>query len=222
MREQFDVILASLDSSWQLVVAYLPRLLAALLVLTVGWLLARASRWAVERFSRLIHADTAAERTGVENFLLRGGVRFTAVTLLGQATYWGVLLLFAIAAFNLVGLTIGPDAMTRAGDYLPHVAAALLVLVVGSLGARLIRGLAEAYLNNMGAKSTTSISLLIHGALLTLVGILALEQLGLSLTLLTSAFQLAFGGLCLGLAIAFGLGGRNWAEAILERTRNGR
>jgi hypothetical protein len=56
--------------------------------------------------------------------------------------------------------------------------------------------------------------------LLGFVAILALEQLGIDVSLLSSAFQLAFGGLCLGLALAFGLGGRAWAESILDRTRN--
>ncbi len=222
MQGQFDVILDSLHTSWLLVAEYFPRLLAAMLVLTIGWLLARAGRWVVERLFRLIRLDTAAERTGLEDFLLRGGVRFTAVTLIGQTMYWGILLIFTIAAFNILGLTVGPDVVGQMADYVPHVAAALVVLVVGSLGARFIRGVAEAYLNNMGLKATANIGILIHVALLTFVGILALQQLGLSLDLLSSAFQLAFGGLCLGLALAFGLGGRAWAESILERTRSKR
>jgi hypothetical protein len=222
MHDQLDVILNSLRNSWFFVGEYLPRLIAAMLVLTVGWLLARGARWLLERFFRLIHADTAAERTGIETFLLRGGVRFTAVTLLGQAIYWGVLLIFVIAALNLLGLTVGPDTVDRMAGYVPNVAAALVVLVIGSLCVKLIRGLAEAYLNNIGVKSTANIGLLLQSALLIFVGILALEQLGLSLSLLSTAFQLAFGGLCLGLALAFGLGGRAWAEAILERARNSR
>ena len=222
MQGQFDVILDSLRNSWLLVAEYVPRLLAAMLVLTIGWLLARAGRWLVERLFRLIRLDTAAERSGLEDFLLRGGVRFTAVTLIGQTIYWGILLIFTIAAFNILGLTVGPEAVGQMADYVPHVAAALVVLVVGSLGARFIRGVAEAYLNNMGLKETANIGLLIHAALLTFVGILALQQLGLSLDLLSSAFQLAFGGLCLGLALAFGLGGKAWAESILERTRSRR
>jgi hypothetical protein len=54
-------------------------------------------------------------------------------------------------------------------------------------------------------------------ALATFVVILALEQLGMATALLVSAFQLSFGGLCLGLALAFGFGGRRWAESVLER-----
>lgn len=222
MRDQIDLILDSLQNSWALLTIYLPRLLIATTIFIIGWLLARGARDAIVWLLRLIRLDSAAEHTGFDDFLLRGGVRFTLVTLVGQILYWGVLLIFAVAAFNVLGLTMGPEVVARMADYVPNVAAALVVLVVGSLGARFIRGLAEAYLNNIGVKGTANIGLLVHGALLTFVGILALEQLGLALNLLTSAFQLAFGGICLALALAFGMGGRAWAESILERTRKDR
>lgn len=222
MRDQFDLILGSLQNSWSLVVIYVPRLFVAAVLFTVGWLLARGGRWIVIRLLRLLRVDVAAEETGVDDFLVRGGVRLTVVTLAGQVLYWAVLLTFAVAAFNVVGLTMGPQVMARMADYVPNVAAALVVLVIGSLGARFIRGLAEAYLNNIGVKATANIGLMIHGALLAFVALLALEQLGLAVDLLTWAFLLAFGGLCLALALAFGLGGRAWAESFLERTRTKR
>jgi hypothetical protein len=222
MRDQFALILDSLRSSWLVVLVYLPRLLVATVLLVVGWLFARAVRWLAVRLLRLIRLDAAAEHTGFDDFLIRGGVRFTVVTLIGQALYWSVLLVFIVAAGNLMGLTMGPELTERVASYVPNVAAALVVLVVGTFAARFIRGLAEAYLNNIGVKETANIGLLVHGALLIFVAILALEQLGIATSLLASAFELAFGGFCLTLALAFGLGGRAWAESILERTRTNR
>ena len=222
MRDQFALILDSLHSSWSLVVVYLPRLVVATVLLIIGWLFARAARWMAERVLRLIRIDAAAEHTGFDDFLIRGGVRFTVVTLIGQTLYWFVLMVFIVAAGNLMGLTMGPEAAARLVAYVPNVAAALVVLVVGTFAARFIRGLAEAYLNNVGVKETANIGLLVHGALLIFVAILALEQLGIATSLLASAFELAFGGFCLTLALAFGLGGRAWAESILERTRSNR
>ena len=222
MRDDFGLILDSLRDSWFQIAAFLPRLLVALLLLIIGWLLARGLRWLGVQLLRLIRLDTAAERTGVDDFLLRGGVRFTVVTLVGQIVYWGVLLVFVVAMFSVLGLTMGPDLVYRLTGYVPSVVAALAVLVFGTLIARFIRGLVEAYLNNFGVKSSARIALLVHGTLLAFVGILALEQVGIAVDLLTSAFKLAFGGLCLALALAFGLGGRSWAESILERTRSKR
>ena len=218
MREQFNLILDSLQSSWFQIAAYLPRVLTAIVLLILGWLIARTVQRVVVRLLRLARLEAAAEQTGVDDFLVRGGVRFTVVTLIGEIFYWGLLLIFAVAVFNLIGLTMSPESVTRLTSYVPNVMAALVVLIFGSLGARLIRGLVVAYLGNVGVKGSERIGFLVQAALVAFVVILALEQLRIDVKLLASAFQLAFGGICLALAIAFGLGGRNWAESILERT----
>lgn len=217
MRDEFELILQSLRATAGQVAIVTPRLLVAVILLTAGWLLSKGAQRVVIKVLRWLRLDVAAEHTGVEDFLVRGGVRFTAVTLTGQVVYWGLLLIFALAVFNVLGLGLAPSLLDRLGDYVPNVLAALVVLVFGTLVARFLRGLVEAYLNNIGVKGSANISLLVHGALLTFVGMLALEQLGIDLSLLTSAFQLAFGGLCLALALAFGLGGRGWAEGVLDR-----
>jgi hypothetical protein len=217
MRDEFDLILQSLQTTAQQVAVVTPRLLVAVILLTLGWLLSRGAQRLVVKLLRLLRLDAAAEHTGVEDFLVRGGVRFTAVTLVGQVVYWGLLLIFALAVFNVLGFGFGPTMVDRLADYVPGVLAGLVVLVFGTILARFIRGLAEAYLNNVGVKGATNIAFLVHVALLAFAGMLALEQVGIDLSLLASAFQLAFGGLCLALALAFGLGGRGWAESILER-----
>ncbi|HEX5004568.1 MAG TPA: hypothetical protein VFV65_04590 [Gemmatimonadales bacterium] len=222
MRDEFRLILESLQNSWYQIAAFLPRFLVALVLLILGWLLARGAQWLVVQALRRARLEEAAEHTGLDDFLLRGGVRFTVVTLVGRTIYWGVLLIFSLAVFDLLGMTLGSDLVGRAADYVPNVLAAMVVLVFGSLAARFVRGLAEAYLNNVGVKEASGLGLLVHGAMFSFVIILALEQLGIDVHLLSAAFQLAFGGLCLGLALAFGLGGRAWAESILERTRNKR
>jgi hypothetical protein len=219
MRQDFAVIIDSLQSTWFQVVGFMPRFLIAAALLIIGWILARTTRWLAIRLLRFLRLEAAAERTGVEDFLVRGGVRFTIVTLIGELLYWGLLLVVAVAVLNLIGPSVGPELIRRVGAALPGVGLSLVVLLFGLLVARFVRGLVEAYLNNIGVKGTAGIGLLVHVGLVTFVVILAVEQLGMATTLLVSAFQLAFGGVCLGLALAFGLGGRRWAESVLERKR---
>lgn len=219
MRDEFALILDSLRNSWSQVVAWFPHLVVSLALLLVGWLLARGVQRVVVKLLRLLRLEAAAEQSGVDDFLVRGGVRFTAVTLVGQVVYWGVLLTFTMAVLSVLGLTLGPLLMERLTQFVPNAIVALAVLVFGSMVARFVRGFVEAYLENIGVKSGASIGVLVQGALLVFVAVLALEQLGIGLMLLTSAFQLAFGGLCLALALAFGLGGRDWAASILEKNR---
>jgi hypothetical protein len=73
------------------------------------------------------------------------------------------------------------------------------------------------YLNNIGSKAATVIAALARYAMLAFVVALAFEQLDLRSEILVTGFQIAFGGLCLALALAFGLGGREWAARVLDR-----
>lgn len=220
MQALFEQILDSLQNSLLLVGALFPRLIVAVLLMLVGWLLSRGVERAVVKLLRLLRVEAAAERTGIDDFLVRGGVRFTIVTLTGQVAYWMLLLTFTLAAFNVVGLSVGPDLIERLAGYVPSVVAALATLVFGSMAARFFRGIVAAYLGNVGMQGAAGIGVMVQGALLAFVALQALQLLGIEVGLLTSIFLLAFGGLCLALAIAFGLGGRAWAEKVLEKTRS--
>lgn len=207
----------SLETTWAQVVALSPPLFAAIVFLTLGWILAQLARRLVIRGLRLLRVDVAAERGGVEDFLLRGGVRYTAVTLIGQLVYWGVMLVGVLAVFNLLGVPMESTLFQQVATYLPNLLSALIIIVFGSLLARFVRGAVHTWLNNVGARSGEVVGLLAHVGMLVFVGLLALEQLRIGGQVLISAFQLAFGGLCLALALAFGLGGREWATGVLNR-----
>jgi hypothetical protein len=199
-----------------------PRLVSATLLLIVGWLVARVVRKGLLKLFRLIHLESAAERTGVESFLMRGGVPFTTVTLLGNVVYWVLMLVVALAVFNVLGLQVSAALLDQVSNYLPNLLVALVIVVFGSMLARFVGGVVETYLNNVGVDRAQEIGFLARAALLAFVLTLTLRQLQLAGDILLSAFQLAFGGFCLALALAFGLGGRDWAAGILQRTRKPR
>jgi hypothetical protein len=94
---------------------------------------------------------------------------------------------------------------------------ALLLLVFGSLFARFVRGVSSAYLNNIGLEGSELLSGVAQWAILLFAVSAALEQLAIGGQVLVSAFQISFGALCLALALAFGLGGKEWAARILEK-----
>jgi hypothetical protein len=222
MPRFLDPLLDSLRTTWAQVVEFSPEVIGAFLFLVLGWLLAQLARRLVIRLLRLMRIDVAAERGGVEDFLLRGGVRYTAVTLMGQLVYWSVLLVSVLAVFNLLGLPMSSTLFDQVAGYLPNVLAALIIVIFGSILGRFVRGAVHTWLNNVGAQGGQLAGIMAHAAILVFVAVLALEQLRIGGQVLVSAFQLAFGGLCLALALAFGLGGREWASSVLERTRKNR
>jgi hypothetical protein len=214
---QIEPFVESIRLFWLQFVDILPRVATAFILLTVGWLIARLIRKATIRALKLIRVDLLAEKTGVEDFLLQGGVRYTTVTLIANMLYWFILFTFVLAVLGSMGLTTAADLFSKMLLYIPNVIVALLLLVFGTVFAKFVQGVSFTYLNNIGISGAQIMSTIAQWAVLLFVISAALEQLSIGGQILVSAFQIAFGALCLALALAFGLGGREWAAHILEK-----
>lgn len=215
--EQIDVLLQSLQKFWDQLATILPKLLLSLLLLTVGWIIAKVARKTTIRLLRLLRVDVMAEKSGIEDFLLRGDVKFTTVSLLASLIYWTILFTVMLAVLNSMGLEVAAQLFNKIILYLPNVAVAVIVLIFGAQFAKFIQSVAFTYLSNIGISGAEVISLIAQYSLLFFVFSVALEQLQIGGQILVSAFQIAFGALCLGLALAFGLGGKEWASSVLNR-----
>jgi len=217
MQEQFLTVLESLKRFWMQFAGIVPGLLVGLVLLILGWLVARILRRILIRVLKFIRMDVAAEKAGVEDFLLQGGVRYTAVTLIADLVYWFVLFAVILAVLDSLGLRSASELASEVVQFIPNVVVATLVLMFGALFARFVRGVVFTYLSNVGITGADVISSLAQWALLLFGVSVALEQLAVGVQVIVAAFQIAFGAFCLAIAIAFGLGGKDWAAHILGR-----
>ncbi len=212
-----DTITTQFRVFWAELAVLLPRLAAALAVVFVGWIAAAVVRRVTVRLLRKARVDDVAERAGIDGFLVQGGIRFTAVTIVAWFLYWLLILSALSLAFSIAGVSAADEMLRRTVLYIPKVIVAALIVGFGTLFARVVRGVLSAYLNNVGVEGARAISAIAQYALLVFVVTMALEQLDIGGETLTAAFEMAFGGFCLAFGLAFGLGGRRWAQAILER-----
>ncbi len=219
IMEQASYLLESLRSFWGEISVALPRIIGAILLLTIGWIIAKIIRKATIKILRLMKVDVLAEKSGIEDFLLRGGVKYTTVTILANLVYWSIMFTVTLAVLNSLGLQSAAELFNQIILYIPNVFVAVLVLIFGTLFAKLFKGIAYTWLNNLDIGGSEIVSTIAQYAILIFVVSVALEQLSIGGQILVSAFQLAFGALCLALALAFGLGGRDWAAQILEKFR---
>lgn len=197
--------------------AVLPDLLLAVLLLILGWLLARLVRRGAIRALRAGNVDRMAERLGIDDFLVRGGVEVTTVTLIAGTLYWLILGGVFVALLEALGLPTADLLLARLAAFIPNLILAVGILVFGSLLARVVGGLVFSYLSNIGSVAAEAIGALARYALLTFIVFMAAEQLAIQTTVLVSAFQIAFAAVCLAAALAFGLGGRDWAARVIAR-----
>jgi len=215
--ELLQAFYSSIQQFWLYFREQIPKFIAAVLLLLLGWIIARLIEKSFVKFFRLIKLEEIAEKAGIENFLYRGGVKFTTSTLLAKLVYWFIMFTFTLAVLNSLGLQSAADLFNKMVLYIPNLIVAFIVLLFGTLFAKFAHTASNAYLNNIGMTGAEGMSLVIKYAILIFVASMVLEQLNIGGQILVSGFQIAFGALCFALALAFGLGGKEWASKIIER-----
>jgi len=199
--------------------AFLPRLALALAVLIGGWLLAKAARFAVVKGLRAVNFNVLTERAGLDGFLEQGGIRTDTTGILGALVYWAVVLAALITAFHGLGLPYITDLLHKVVLFLPNVVVALLILAFGAYFARFIATAVSTYCRNLGVGPSDAelLARLAQYAIIAFAVLIALDQMGVGGAIIRESFLIILAGVVLALALAFGLGGRDWAAAILER-----
>lgn len=217
MQQQIDVFVTSIATFWTQLAGFVPQLLAALLLLFLGWILANLVRTAIGKTLDVLKFDELGQKSGIEAFMRQGNISLTLSKLIASLVYWIVLLVVIVTVANSLGLATVSHLFERVAFYIPNVIVAILVLVFGVTIARFINRLVFAYLNNMGVGSALTISTMAEYAVIIFVFFVALEQLQIGTHLLVTAFTIGFGAIGLAFGLAFGLGGKDWAAGVIKR-----
>ena len=99
-----NMLLESVRESLHQVGVFLPRLLLAIVILVVGWVIAKAVRFAVVKALRAINFGVVTEKAGIDHFLKQGGAHIDTVRVLGGLAYWLVILAALMVASNSLDL----------------------------------------------------------------------------------------------------------------------
>lgn len=220
MDTQINLFLTALETFWDQIAIFMPKLLAVLVMILAGWILARVLRAGVKRGLDAVGFGRIAERTGLEALVKQGGVDLSLAGVIAGAIYWLVLLVVAVSAASSLGLDSLASLANKLVLFMPKIVVAVLIMVFGTLLARVVNRIVFAWLNNAKFPGALTVSTGSEYAVQIFALFLALEQIEIGTTLLTVAFTIVFGGLVLALALAFGFGGREWAaERIKDWTR---
>lgn len=215
MQNQVDIFVESLNQFWLQLVIFIPKLLAVIVILFFGWLLAKLARLGVKRLLEATKFDRFAQKSGLEAFMTQGEYNLTLSGIISQVIYWLVILLFVIAGANTLGLNEAATLLQQLAGYLPKIIVAILVVIFGTLLARFINRLVFAWLYSIKFSHALAVSTSAEYGIQILAVFVALEQLGVGMQLLNSLFVIVFGAIFLALAIAFGLGGKDWAAKVI-------
>jgi hypothetical protein len=215
--ESVNVYLEPVRAFLQQVGAFLPRLALAVAVLIAGWLAAKVVKFAVVKALRAINFNVLTERAGMDGFLKQGGIEQDTTDIFGVLVYWLVIFAALVIACNSLGLTYITDLLGQVVVFVPKVLVALVLLAFGAYFAAFIGGAVATYCRNVGIQDGELLGKIAQYAIIVFVVLIALEQMGIGGATIRHSFLIILGGIVLALALAFGIGGRDWAAGLLER-----
>jgi len=201
---------------WDQLATYMPKVVVALFVLLIGWIVALLLSRLVAKFFKLIKLDYWAGKLQIDAFLSDGGIKLNTMQLVEKTIYWILMFCVILLALNALELRGADEVFQRVTGYVPKVIFAIVILVVGAFVGRISQGAVLAYLKNVGVASAELVAKIAQYAIIVTSVVIAVEKLDVS-QVVVNLFQTAFIALCVAFALAFGLGGKEWAAGIINR-----
>lgn len=215
-----DVLVASFQTWWGAFVNFLPNFLGALVVFLIGLIIAAGLALLVSKFINAIKLDKLLAKVGVDKFCERAGWKLNSGKFLGELVRWFIILIFLLAAADILKLTAISSFLQSVVMYIPNIVIAIIIMlaaiIVADFSASLVKGTikgANLYASNF-LSSLTRWIILIFGFLTALI------QLGIGVTIINTIVTGIFAMIAIAGGIAFGLGGKDYAGHLIEEFRN--
>ena len=212
-------LMASLTSAMSLFFAAIPRVIGFAVIIIVGWVLSALLAKDIAALLRKARFNHLAERSGFADFVGKSGADTDSSGMIAAIAKWFVRLIVLVVAFDALGLPAVSEVLRDLLLWLPNLAVALVVLVIGGLAAnavsKLVRGAtAEADLDN-----PDFLAKLASAAVWAFSVVVAVNQIGVATALVNTLFMAVVGAFALALGLSFGLGGRDAAADVIRHWR---
>lgn len=213
-----DVIVASLQQSWAAVAAFAPSFISAILVFLIGWVVAAALGHLVEQVVRALKVDSLLEKLELEKALERGGVKLNSGAFIGALVKWFLVVVFLLAAANILQLDAVSSFLTEVLRYIPNVVVAALILIIAVKVAEVVERATRSSVETMGMRGAF-VGVMARWAIWIFAFSAALIQLGVAAIIVQTFITGLVAMLALAFGLAFGLGGKDAAASFLDRIR---
>lgn len=207
-----DAVASSGTAIMDAVVTYLPSILGAVVLLLAGWVIARLLRAITVRSVLLL--DTLLSRVtrtaGVERLRMA-----RSSTMLGAIVYWVVLLFFVTAATHVLGLQSFTQWLARLLDYLPTLAAGVLIVVAGYVLSRFLADLVQATATRLAPPQRNALARVAQGVVLVTAVLVGADQVGIQVTFIAILVGAIVAAAVGGVTIAVSLGARDYVSNLI-------
>jgi len=214
-----EVFTNSLQGIWYGIANFVPTLLIAIIVFAIGWVLASLVEKIIESVFKTIKVDNALRTAGLDDVMKRTGHPLNSGAFVGSLVKWFIIVVFLIASFDVLGLSqVNAFLKDVVLSYLPQVIVAVLVLMVAVVIGDAMQKLVAASARAAHVKSAHLLGSITKWAIWIFALLVALSQLGIGAGLIQTVVMGVIAGAAIAFGLAFGLGGRDYAATVIERT----
>ncbi len=194
---------------------FLPSFLGALVIFFFGLVLAKWSKALIVKILSAIKLDKLLRKGGLDSYLKKAEVRVKAEEFIGQIVRWLVIIVFFMAAANVLGLTTVSGVLSSLLGYLPNIISAVLVLSVGVLLAGLVENLVKGTVNQVDKRTSRLLSKIASYLVVIVTSLAAINELGIAQSLINTLFIGVIATLTLGIGLSIGLGAKDLVSKLL-------
>lgn len=213
-----QILVGTIQQMWVDVSAIGPSIIAAIVVVLVGWFAGSALAKVVAQLVDTLKIDSALRSAGVDTVIERAGYRMSAGGFLGALIKWFVIAVFVIAALEILNLTQVTAFLSQiVFFYLPQVIVAVLILLIAAVVADLVQNMAVGAAKAADIGSPYFVGSVARWSIWIFAILAALDQLSVASAFIQTLFTGVVVSLSLALGLAFGLGGRDAAARYIDR-----
>ncbi len=213
------VFTQSLQGIWYGVAGFIPTLFIAIVIFAIGWVLASLVEKLIETLFKTLKVDALLKSAGLEDVVERSGHKLNSGRFVGSLIKWFVIVVFLIASFDVLGLNqVNSFLKDVVLSYLPQVIVAVLVLMVAVVIADAMQKLVIGSAKAAHVRSAHLLGVITKWAIWIFAILTALYHLGIAPALIQTVFMGVVVAAALAVGLSFGLGGKDVAARMLEKT----
>ena len=201
---------------WSSFFNLLPQILGAIIVFAIGLLLAFWLKRLATEFLRLIKFERFSKSTGADRYLKKADIKFTLEELIASIVEWLIILVFFLAAVDILGLSAVSLVLAQVLGYVPNVLAAALILTAGIVIGRFADGLVRGALTSIDTDIAKPIGKLARWTIVIVSFFAAVEQLKIAQGLISTLYQGLTYTIVIAVGLSIGLGAKDVVAKVLD------
>jgi hypothetical protein len=212
-----ELFLEPLKATGEKLIDLLPALVGALIILLLGWLVAKVLKAALIKLLVAVRLEKFSARSGLSKFLSRGDIKHSLADIIGTVFFWIIFLFFIDLAVDVLELSLIEDLINSVISFIPNLIAAVLIMIVGVFLSSFFKGLVKAAASSFALANRELLAKIVQYLIVFFAVAMSLEELGVATHILVNTVLIIVGAMAFGFALAFGLGSKEVATKIVNK-----